>query len=234
MIADWWLAHGDNAARVSARTNCFGLSVVLALALAFGPLTRSLDAQAAQPSAPDATRTPAAAAGIQLPFLLHAYTRQVQLATLDWVLHPAFGLGVEFPRWRAGPFSVFPVWTLGFEYHGHFQSRWYAGMAGAVRLEAHPRVAFQLGLGASGAHLISLWSPHRFDAGEGTWSRGESESKWTWLFDVDVTAWFNVDARWGLGLDYGVGALYPFASGNDLPVVPLTRLGLLARWIYGA
>jgi len=171
---------------------------------------------------------------LQLPLVLHAYTRQVQLGTLQAVVHPALALGVEYPYWRAGDFSFFPSWRLGFEHHAHMHQRWYLGVGPSARYEPHARVAFQLSLAVCGALLSSLWTPYQFDSGAGTWARGESQSKWVWMFDSDLTVWLNVNRRFGIGLDYGFGILYPLAPVNDLPVLPLTRLGILARWVYGA
>ncbi len=138
----------------------------------------------------------------------------------------------EYPRFGAGRFSSFPTWRLGFEHHRHLQDRWYAGVAPTVRFDVHSNVALQVSLGASAAHLRSLWTPYRFDSSTRTWSKAESEAKWAWLFDVDATVWFNIDAQLGLGLNYGVGAIYPFAPANDVLALPLTRLGIYGRWVY--
>ena len=168
----------------------------------------------------------------EVPLRLHVYTRQVQLGSLQWVVHPGVGAAVEYPALRAGAFRFFPAWQLGFEHHAALQQRWYLGVAPSVRLELPPYLAFQLSLGVSALRLRSLWTAFHMQGDD--WVRGESESRWSWLFDIDVSAFFHIDSRLGIGLQYGVGAIYPFAPANDVPALPLTRLGLYGRWIYGA
>jgi len=243
MIGLMSAARGSGASRLdltrSRRRPILG--VVLGSWLAMTTLGSHAQSQAFEPtgtarSGGGAPFRPAQAesrAKLELPLSLHAYTRQVQVATLDWVLHPGFGLSVEFPRWRVAGLSFFPLWRAGFEHHAHLQQRWYIGVAPSLRFDFRPWLAAQLSLGVHGAFLRSLWTPFRFDSRGGTWSRGERDDKWSWLFDVDLTLWLSPSRSWGVGLGYGLGALYPFAKANDAPVLPLTRLGICGRWVVG-
>jgi hypothetical protein len=83
--------------------------VVLGLALSFGGLALSARAE---PSAAEDR--------VQLPVVLHAYTRQVQLGTLQAVVHPALALGVEYP------------------YYGQFRTRADRLRADVLELLAEP------------------------------------------------------------------------------------------------
>ncbi|MET0385183.1 MAG: hypothetical protein ABW321_04450 [Polyangiales bacterium] len=161
------------------------------------------------------------------------YTRQVQLGTLAGVVHPGVGVAAEAPVWRAGWFAFFPVWQVGFEHHAGLHTRWYAGVQPSVRVELAP-FAVQLSLGVNALRLWSRWKSYHFEDQTGQWSAGERESKWCWLFEADVTAWIALHPRVRVGIGYGFGVMYPFAPVNDVPALPLTRLGLYGLWSYGA
>lgn len=169
-----------------------------------------------------------------LPILASVYTSQLSLGGLDAVVHPSFALGVEIPRASWGMWSIFPVWRAAYEHHTDFQQRITVGAVPTVRIDPHPLLAAQFGLEVGGAYLRSLWTPYRFDAESGTWSRGESEMKLTWQLGADLTAWVNVAPALGVGVFYGITLLYPLAPENEVSIVPLTKLGLCMRWNYGA
>ncbi len=145
-----------------------------------------------------------------------------------------FALGVEIPRASWGMWSIFPVWRAAYEHHTDFQQRISVGAVPTLRIDPHPLLATQVGLEVGGAYLRSLWTPYRFDAESGTWSRGESEMKLTWQFGAELTAWVNVAPALGVGVFYGITLLYPLAPENEVSIVPLTKLGLCMRWNYGA
>lgn len=169
----------------------------------------------------------------EVPLRLDVYTRQVQLGGLQWVFHPGFALGAEYPALRAGVFRFFPTWQLGFEHQASLHQRMFLGVAPSMRVSVHSLLAFQVSLGMNALYVRSLWTPYHFERASGTWSRGESESKWSWMFSIDAGVWLDVDPRLSLGIHYGFGAIYPFASDNDVPALPLTRLGISGRWIFG-
>lgn len=225
------LAHSPVASRV-----CAGTKLVVCVATCL--LATRSSARAQQARADGVARSPELARGAlelrELPLRLHLYTRQVQLGSLRWAVHPCVALAAEYPALRAGTYRFFTQWQLGFEHHAGLQQRFYAGVAPSLRVTLPPYVAFQLSVGVSALRLRSLWTPYHFDGDTGRWAAGESESKWSWLFEADLTAWINLDPRLSVGIGYGVGAIYPFASANEVPALPLTRLGLFGRWVYGA
>jgi len=179
-----------------------------------------------------AAQAPPEAKRAQLPLVLHSYSSQVRLGVLDPVVHPSFALATEFPRLRAGDLSFFPSYHLGYEYHAHFQQRVYVAVAPSARWDLHRRVALQVSIGFGAARLWSQWTAYHFDAHEKVWSAGESQPKWTWRLDLDLVAWAKPTEQLSVGLGYGLGALYPFARPNDIPLLPLTRLGLYLRWVF--
>jgi hypothetical protein len=179
-----------------------------------------------------AAAQPSETSALRIPFVLQVYSRELSLGTFAAVIHPGLSLGVEYPRLRVGDFSFFPTLQLGFERHAGLQDRGWLGVAPAARWDPHPRFALQLSLGVSGVRLWSSMTPYHFDAGAQRWQAGESEAKWTWHFELGATAWLGVSDTLSFGLGYGFGVLFPFAPANDISTLPLTRLGLYARWVF--
>jgi hypothetical protein len=52
------------------------------------------------------------------------------------------------------------------------------------------------------------------------------------LIELGATAWIGVTEALNFGVGYGFGALFPFAPANDVAALPLTRIGLYARWVF--
>lgn len=171
------------------------------------------------------------AAAYRLPVIGYAYSSELALAVPDWILHPSVALGVEFPRGVNGKLSYFPILRAAYEHHTDFQQRISVGAVPALRYDFHRLFAAQFGIEVGGAYLRSLWSPHTFDETTGTWSEGEGDARLTWQLGPELTLWTTPFEGLGFGVFYGITVLYPLAPANDVPALPLTKLGLCGRWV---
>lgn len=165
-----------------------------------------------------------------LPLIGFVYTSQVQLGGLALVNAPAFGVATEFPRWSGAVTSLAARWRGGFEHNASFQNRWYLGGGPVFAWAPIDMVAVDFGLNASVVLLRSLWHPLHFDERAGTWEAGEGSSKFTSELGVQGGVWWRPDLPVQLGAFYGLALLYPVSPKNDLPLLPLTKLGVAAAW----
>jgi len=168
----------------------------------------------------------------RVPVTLGIYTRGIQVAKPSTVLHPGVFLSFDLPRWTWRRVRLSLAWKTSFEHHGGLQQILLASAQPTFAARLTRVLDLELSLAVGGGYLRSLWAPYKFE--NGAWTPGVSEAQGTMVADFQIGPWVRPTADVSVGFLYGIGILYPFATRNGVPALPLTSLVLAIRWRYDA